>query len=686
MAPTNPVWSTQPLEAYPSSTSVVAGEPIHFHVSVLTASSSPISLEIYASSQLDFGVDQPFARRADSIYIEDYRSRISVKPGHMPAHTASIPAAHFATPANASTGGCGWPVASTWNVPTGQRSSVYMARFMYQGSVTYALFVVRPQEPGSRSKILCQLSVNTYQAYNPWGGSCYYGQPISDQDVAEVALDRPCQLWDYIIYDQPIVSWLERNYDIELCTNTDLHNSAMLLAPYQLFVSTGHDEYWSTTMRDRVESFAHAGGNVMFLSGNTCHRRVELAGNIMRKKGDFHDPENGPRWSAGTTCVNWSAGRWSKFLPPVGFVVRRPWHWVFAGTDLVEGALLGQAEGIIGYETDAAAVTDENDYPLAQGENGTPFELAVLATADLTRPPQVWADLPGCATMGIAWRGDGMVMTAGTTAWGQGLKVDSGNVHIVTRNLVDRLRERVTPSGGILYAVNSAGDLLFYRDRTRDGTGDLHSPSVIGPGGWNGFKHLFSGGDGILNAITHEGNLLFYRDHTRDGTGEVHPPSVIGPGGWSQFKSVFSGGEGILYAITHGGKLLFYRDHTRDGTGEVQPPSVIGPSGWNQFKSVFSGGEGILYAITHDGNLLFYRDHPRDGTGEVHSPSVIGCGGWNELKSVFADGSGAIYAITFDGRMVFYRDWERDGTGDVGRGQTIGRWGWEELLYVFSGD
>lgn len=45
---------------------------------------------------------------------------------------------------------------------------------------------------------------------------------------------------------------------------------------------------------------------------------------------------------------------------------------------------------------------------------------------------------------------------------------------------------------------------------------------MIGRGGWETFLNVFSGADGAIYAITHDGTLLFYRDHTRDGTGDVH--------------------------------------------------------------------------------------------------------------------------------------------------------------------
>jgi len=43
--------------------------------------------------------------------------------------------------------------------------------------------------------------------------------------------------------------------------------------------------------------------------------------------------------------------------------------------------------------------------------------------------------------------------------------------------------------------------------------------------------------------------LLFYKDYTQDGTGDIGALKVIGLGGWQQFKFLFSGGNGIIYAV-----------------------------------------------------------------------------------------------------------------------------------------
>ena len=579
----------------------------------------------------------------------------------------SLPRDH-ATPGDASRTGH-WPEAVVWDVPADIPSGVFLARFRHEDATTYSLFVVRSAQPGHQSRVLVQLSLNTYQAYNAFGGRCFYGHPIArpgDPPVDRVSFQRPCQLWDFILYDQRLVAWMEGNCPAEWCTNVDLDADGTLLDGHQLFVSCGHDEYWSPVMRDRIEGFASSGGNVMFVTGNTCFRHVDLFGTQMVRASDSWTTEGRPE--ALTTGLNFSGGCWSKSLPARVFTVRRPGHWMLEGTGLQAGMTLGETERVIGYETDAIVVD-------ADGNRTDPTPADYLTVADADLPD--WEDSPGRATLGLYWRdGQGVVMAAGTTGWGQALALP-GHVDQVMRNLVGRLRRRV----GVLYAVTTSGDLWWYRDRTLDAGGDVASPRVVGQGGWDGFRTVFSGGHGNIYAVALDGNLVWYGDRARDGTGDVANPSVIGHRGWDTFSRVFAGGDGVIYGVTPEGALERYVDESTDGTTDISGGTVIGADGWDRFVAVFSGGDGIIYAITHDGDLLWHLANDV----EVSEPRVIGHGGWNGFHTVFSGTSGVIYAVTGDGNLLLYRDRERDGTGDVAHPEVIGHGGWNGFLQLFSG-
>lgn len=128
------------------------------------------------------------------------------------------------------------------------------------------------------------------------------------------------------------------------------------------------------------------------------------------------------------------------------------------------------------------------------------------------------------------------------------------------------------------------------------------------------------------------GELLFYRDQARFGTGVVSAPAVIGRGGWQQFTHLFSGGNGLLYAVDPQGSLFLYRDRTQDGTGDVANPVTLAQTGWQDHKFVFSGGEGIIYAVDAKGRLLFHRHRLADNATVPSNPAVIGLGGSDLLK------------------------------------------------------
>lgn len=230
-----------------------------------------------------------------------------------------------------------------------------------------------------------------------------------------------------------------------------------------------------------------------------------------------------------------------------------------------------------------------------------------------------------------------------------------------------------------------SGQLLFHRDKSRDGNDQVTTPSVIGLGGWQNFKSIFSGGNGIIYAVDQNGRLLRYRDKTQDGTGDVANPTVIGLSGWQEFKFLFSGGKDIIYAVDQNGRLLFQRDMTQNGGGAITEPSVIGLGGWQTFKALFSGGNGIIYAVDQSGRLLFYRDTTQNGTGDVANPTVIGLGGWQNFKFLCSGGDGILYAVDQSGKLLFYRDTTQNGTGDVANPAVIGLSGWQNFKFLCSG-
>ena len=167
---------------------------------------------------------------------------------------------------------CGnWAVSASWAVPNNATSGIYFARLVRldTGEASPILFVVR--NDASHSDILAQSSDTTWHAYNDYGGSSLYTGPISR--AYKVSYNRPFNVpngytW-FFSAEYPMVRWLEANgYDVSYSTGVDTDRRGALITQHRVFMSIGHDEYWSGGQRANVEAARAAGVNLAFFSGN----------------------------------------------------------------------------------------------------------------------------------------------------------------------------------------------------------------------------------------------------------------------------------------------------------------------------------------------------------------------------------------------------------------------------------
>jgi hypothetical protein len=385
-----------------------------------------------------------------------------------------------------------WP-AYRFDIPPRWPSGVYVAHLQEPEPVPLriamdraaALFVVRG--PG-RSPWLYKLPIATYQAYNCTGGACFYHRPPHAGEPAGACLSwrRPgggiggetCGAPDhydassprqtFAHWDAHFIRWLARQgHEPEFCTDLDVHRSPGLLGPHRLLVSVGHDEYWSTAMREQVERFVAGGGNLCFFGANLCWWRIRFSDGDSRMRCHQGGPA-GPRdlwWSPGgagrpedsLTGVSYrhGGGWWDGPRRSAGMVVQQPGHWAFTGTGLGRGDRFGDRASppLVGYECDGAplALVDPQQELVAlapeAGACGTPAGFLPLAVGLLGHG---WQELPQrefhadraglhSATMGVYERG-GTVFTAGTTDWAQVL-ANGSDPHVarITANVLARL-------------------------------------------------------------------------------------------------------------------------------------------------------------------------------------------------------------------------------------------------------
>jgi hypothetical protein len=122
---------------------------------------------------------------------------------------------------------------------------------------------------------LFQTSDTTWQAYNEYGGnSLYTGSPAGR--AYKVSYNRPFRTrsvdngQDWVFNaEYPMVRWLESNgYDVAYISGVDSHRAGALLRNHTVFMSVGHDEYWSGGQRTNVTAARDAGVHLAFFSGN----------------------------------------------------------------------------------------------------------------------------------------------------------------------------------------------------------------------------------------------------------------------------------------------------------------------------------------------------------------------------------------------------------------------------------
>jgi len=176
---------------------------------------------------------------------------------------------------------CGnWAVSASWQVPANATSGIYFAHLVRRdtGGDSHIVFVVR--NDASSSAILFQTADESWQAYNGYDGSSLYG-PSDQFDLTQrgykVSYNRPfitrgfaaeSATWVFGA-EYPMVRWLESNgYDVSYFTGVDAARFGNLIQNHNLYLSVGHDEYWSGPHRNNVEAARNAGVNLAFFSGN----------------------------------------------------------------------------------------------------------------------------------------------------------------------------------------------------------------------------------------------------------------------------------------------------------------------------------------------------------------------------------------------------------------------------------
>jgi N,N-dimethylformamidase beta subunit-like, C-terminal len=341
-----------------------------------------------------------------------------------------------------------WQHPVTIHIPATWVSGYYIVKMLSsQGFIRYTPFVVRYDS--SNAPIIYTASFLTYQAYNPWGGySLYHGLDASGNAViAERALvvsfDRPYYdnygLMNFVSYEDGLLRWLERNgYNMTYSTDLDNELHGSLLWKHNLVIVAGHDEYWSSRMRQNMTIARDRGVSLAFFGANDIYWHIRLSSSalgldreiVCYKHGYSDDGTRDTSDPLAATEPSAATVRWRD--PPLNDpeqrllgqmyhgIVQQTAPLVFApgaakfldGAGLAPGSSLS---GLVGYEYDSVVA-----------DGSEPANEIVLTSSPVHCDPASLCPPSGYTTANstIYTAASGArVFDAGTFLWGRGLDI-----------------------------------------------------------------------------------------------------------------------------------------------------------------------------------------------------------------------------------------------------------------------
>jgi len=219
-------------------------------------------------------------------------------------------------------------------------------------------------------KVVLKSCVQTWQAYNMWGGYDLYKDAAgayANRSLV-VSLDRPYDgngAGYFLTYERNVVKLAEHlGLDLAYVTSMDIAADPHLLDGASALVSMGHDEYWTPEERASVAAARDKGVNLAFLGANAVFRRTRLEPSALgsarrivcyktdytqdplyRKDptevtSDWREPPNSDPESSliGTIYEGYPAD--------ASFVVSSPRSWIYKGTGVSKGTSFPHLVGI----------------------------------------------------------------------------------------------------------------------------------------------------------------------------------------------------------------------------------------------------------------------------------------------------------------------------------------------------
>lgn len=544
---------------------------------------------------------------------------------------------------------CNWPTSFVLQTQAAWTSGVYLLKLIRDdGPQSYVPIIVRADE--RKSVAVVQASVTTWQAYNDWGGESLYTDSIglTGSHAREVSFNRPYSLGrgagEYFLYEHYLVQWLEaRGYDLTYVTNVDLDRDPSLATSQRLFVSSGHDEYWSRRERSAVEGALATGTSVAFLTADEAYWQIRLEpsrvdGRPGRTEVCYKDeaPAEDPKANTNLITMRWrdpQVGQPENALQGVmsdgwefadlPWIVSGAGSWVYAGTGVRDGDTIPL---MVGYESDRffangaapASVTLlsrspvlDFDVPSVSQHNASVYTAASGAFVFDAAVVQ-WAfglSSPGLADARIQRMTDNVFQHAGLSPALAGDSFGAGAAHPVDTSFSASRVTTLAGAAGVEALVDGpAAQARFNRPigiaADPDGTlfvadAGNHAVRRIDP---QGNVTTLVAGLGLPCGIAAGSDGALYVTDL-----QLHLVWRVGRDGSS---SVFAGGGGSGYVDDAGASAAFYLPA---GIAAVGSDLYVADSGNSALRRIDSSGNvttllrGTVYrptGLTWDGNAL----------------------------------------------------------------------------------
>ncbi len=363
------------IQGFATDISVNQGDTVHFKIS----SAAPYTMDIYRMG-----------------YYGGMGARKVASPGTLgsPLPVQTQPAC-LNDPATGLNDCGNWAESANWAVPSTATSGIYFARLARTdtGGASHIFFIVR--NDSSHSDLLFQTSDTTWQAYNSYlGNSLYVGNPAGR--AYKVSYNRPFftrggsgspqteteSPADFVFNaEYPMVRFLESNgYDVTYFTGVDADRNGALIQNHKVYLSVGHDEYWSGNQRANVETARNNGVNLAFFSGNESFWKTRWEASIDGSNTPYRtlvsykethnnaplDPMDPPIWT----------GTWrdKRFSPPAdgGRPENGMTGTIFMVNCCTYGITVPSSDGRMRFwrNTPVATQSPEGSFPLPNGTLG----------------------------------------------------------------------------------------------------------------------------------------------------------------------------------------------------------------------------------------------------------------------------------------------------------------------------